>query len=370
MDYLLILLPLVLSAVGIVMIDSITQNYASYPRQVIIQMAAVAIGFFLMICAVAFDSRHFSQFYLFFYILSILVQLTVFVPGLGVEIGGQQAWINILGITTMQPSEVVKITFAIAFAAWLDRYREMLFTIKGFLLAFAFALPIVGLVGYIDMGAGLILAFMFIGMVFAAGIRAGLFARLSGLFILLVPLSYRFLQDHQKSRFEAWLHPDRTDIPQTYQVMQSKIAIGSGGLFGKGLGNGTIKESGYLPVQESDFIFAIICEELGFVGGMVVIALYAFMLTRIWRVVRNVKEYFDGLLVVGLMCMFAFQAFENIGMTMGVMPVTGITLPFVSAGGSSVVANMIAVGLIIGVGARSRVRTYKHINAESGPPHG
>ncbi|MDR1292057.1 MAG: FtsW/RodA/SpoVE family cell cycle protein, partial [Clostridiales Family XIII bacterium] len=140
---------------------------------------------------------------------------------------------------------------------------------------------------------------------------------------------------------------------------------GSGGIGGKGLGNGTIKE--LLPVPESDFIFSIICEELGFIGGFLVLALFFVMLTRIWRAIADAKEYFSGLLCVGFMCMFGFQIFENIGMTIGIMPITGITLPFVSAGGTSVMANMIAIGLIVGCGMRSRERTYKHIDSETPP---
>ena len=367
-DYILIIIPLLLGAIGIVMINSITYNYPTYPGQVTIQIIAFGIGLVLLGLAIAFDSRHFSQFYLVFYVASILIQLTVFIPGLGISVGGQRAWIDLFGVITVQPSEIVKITFAIAFATWLDRYKDTLHTFKGFILTFLFAAPIVALVGYIDMGAGLIIAFMFIGMVFAAGIKLGLFARLSGVMILVFPVAYRFLEPHQKERFEAWLHPDDTTIEATYQVMQSMIAIGSGGIFGKGLGNGTVKESRGLPVQESDFIFAIICEELGLIGGLAVIVLFAFMLTRIWRVIRHVKEYFDGLLAVGLMCMFGFQIFENIAMTMGLMPVTGITLPFVSAGGSSVIANMIAIGLLVGIGARNRVKSYKHIDTGETPP--
>jgi len=366
-DFILILIPFVIGAIGIVMINSITYNYVSYPKQITIQVVAFVLGLIVLVFAIIFDSRHFSQFYLVFYGACFVIQLLVFIPGLGVTVANQRAWID-LGFSTMQPSEIVKITFAIAFAAWLDKNRDDLGTLKGFILTFLFAAPVVALVGWIDMGAGLIIAFMYIGMVFAAGIKAGLFARISGVFILFLPIAYRFLEPHQKERFDAWLHPDDTEIDATYQVMQSKTAIGSGGVFGKGLGNGTIKDSGFLPVQESDFIYSIICEELGMVGGLSVIALYFFMLTRIWRVVRKVKEYFDGILAAGLMCMFAFQIFENIGMTMGVMPVTGITLPFVSAGGSSVIANMIAIGLLVGIGARNSVRTYKNINASGATP--
>jgi rod shape determining protein RodA len=235
----------------------------------------------------------------------------------------------------------------------------------GFVRALLFAAPVIALVAYIDMGAGIVIAVIFIGMVFAAGLRGGLFLRIVGVLALLFPIGYRFLGDHQKRRFNAFLHQNDTTLSETYQLAQSKLAIGSGGIRGKGLGNGTIKE--LLPVSESDFIFSTICEELGFIGGFAVIVLYFFMLTRIWRAVADAKEYFSGLLCVGFMCMFGFQIFENIGMTIGIMPITGITLPFVSAGGTSVMANMIAVGLIVGSGMRSRERTYKHVDSETSP---
>jgi rod shape determining protein RodA len=366
-DYLLLLVPLLLGMLSVIMIDSITQGDASYPKQMIIQIAAFSIGLIAMIVAIAVDSAIFERFYLVFYALSILIQLTVFIPGLGLVRYGSRAWINLLGITTMQPSEIVKITFVIALAAYLSRRRDTLHTLKGFAGAFAFALPIIGLVAYIDMGAGIIMGFVFVGMVFAAGLKGGLFLRLGGVFILLIPVVYRFMRPHQKERFEAFLHPDNTKIEATYQVTQSKVAIGSGGLYGKGLGKGTIKESGFLPVQESDFIYSVICEELGFLGGVTVICLYAVMLLRVWRIIANAREVFSALIAAGFLCMFGFQIFENIGMTMGVMPITGITLPFLSAGGSSVVVNMIAIGLILGIGVRSRTRTYKYIRTAPGP---
>ncbi|MDR0852123.1 MAG: rod shape-determining protein RodA [Clostridiales Family XIII bacterium] len=361
-DYLLMLTTLLIGALSIIMINSITTGNSDYPKQVTIQVAAFIIGFAAMIVVMLIDIAYLERFFIGFYIASILIQLTVFIPGLGIEVYGSRAWISLLGVTTMQPSELVKITFVIAMAAYLDRYQNTLFTLSGFLLAFLYAIPIIGLVAYIDMGAGIILGVIFVGMVFAAGIRSKVFLRLAVAFIIAIPIIYRFLAPHQKERFEAFLHPENTEIEATYQVMQSKIAIGSGGIFGKGLGHGTIKESGFLPVQESDFIFSIVCEELGFVGGTAVIFVYGIMLWRVWRVVANAREVFGALLVVGFLCMFGFQIFENIGMTMGVMPITGITLPFLSAGGSSVFANMVAIGIILGVGARSKVRSYKHIS--------
>jgi rod shape determining protein RodA len=364
-DFILIAVPAALGLIGVLVINSVTSEYANYPRQVNVQIISFGIGYVLLILAARFDVEHFSKFYRIIWLLSLLIQLTVFIPRLGSNVGtGSRAWID-LGFTTLQPSELVKITFAIALAAYLRKHRDELGSLIGFIRALLFAAPVIGLVAFIDMGAGIVIAVIFIGMVFAAGIRGGLFLRIVGVVALLFPVGYRFLDDYQKNRFEAFLHPEDTSMPATYQLHQSMLAIGSGGIGGKGLGNGTMKE--FLPVAESDFIFSMICEELGFIGGFLLVALFFVLLTRVWRAVADAKEYFSGLLCVGFMCMFGFQIFENIGMTIGIMPITGITLPFVSAGGTSVMANMIAIGLIAGCGMRSRERTYKHIDSETPP---
>jgi rod shape determining protein RodA len=136
------------------------------------------------------------------------------------------------------------------------------------------------------------------------------------------------------------------------------VAIGSGGISGKGLFQGTQKELKFLPVQDSDFIFSVIAEEWGFIGGSVIIGLYALFLYRIICIARNAKDHFGSLIVIGIFGMFFFQIFENIGMTMGLMPVTGITLPFISAGGSSVITNMLALGLVLNICIRSKVINF------------
>ncbi|MDR2162993.1 MAG: rod shape-determining protein RodA [Clostridiales Family XIII bacterium] len=363
-DLLLIILPAILGLIGILVIGSVTSDEVDYPRDIYVQALSFGMGYALLALAARFDIEHFSKFYRIIWLLSLIIQLSVFVPFLGLERYGSRAWID-LGFTTMQPSELVKITFTIALAAYLKKHREELGSLIGFIRALLFAAPVIGLVAFIDMGAGIVIAVIFIGMVFAAGIRGSLFLRIVGVVVLLFPIGYRFLEDHQKQRFVAFLHPEDTTIKETFQLHQSMLAIGSGGIRGKGLGNGTIKE--FLPVAESDFIFSVICEELGFLGGFLVIGLFFVLLTRIWRAVADAKEYFSGLLCVGFMCMFGFQIFENIGMTIGIMPITGITLPFVSAGGTSVMANMIAIGLIAGCGMRSRERTYKHVDSETAP---
>ena len=163
---------------------------------------------------------------------------------------------------------------------------------------------------------------------------------------------------HQKDRIDAFLHPDNFSLSGIYQVWNSKVAIGSGGVFGKGLFQGTQKELGFLPVQKSDFIFSVLVEELGLIGGAFLILLYTIFLYKILKIADNAKDTFGSLIVIGILAMFTFQIFENIAMAMGIMPVTGITLPFISYGGSSVVANMIALGIVLNVGIRIKTINF------------
>ncbi|MDR3364474.1 MAG: FtsW/RodA/SpoVE family cell cycle protein [Clostridiales Family XIII bacterium] len=360
-DKVLLTLPALLGAISCLMISSIDATAAApYAKAVIIQIVAYAIGYGLLIAAVAFDYKHFFRFDKLLYAAAVAVQCLVFVPGLGEEIYGTRAWIN-LGAITLQPSEFVKVLFVLVFGAYLTRHRDDLKTFAGFLLAFLYGLPIAALVAYVDMGAGIVLFVMLVLMIFAAGLRAGLFARLALVFVICVPVVYRFLEPHQKERFAAFLHPDDLSIDAVHQVYQAKVAIGSGGFFGKGYRQGIIKESGLLPVQDSDFIFPIICEEFGLVGGFALLVIYAVLFVRIWWTVAKATELFGALIAIGFLCMFGFQIFENIGMAMGLMPVTGITLPFISAGGSSVVAGMASVGLIMSVHFRDTSRGLKYL---------
>ena len=360
LDKTLIIIPALLGIVSCLMISSIDATAAApYSNEVIVQITAFCIGYGVLALLVVIDYKKYFKFDKLFYIAAVILQCLVYIPGLGVEIFGAKRWID-LGFTTLQPSEFVKVLFVIYFAAYLTRNKEHLKTFFGFLLAFIYGIPVVALVAYADMGSGIVLLVMLLGMIFAAGLKAGLVLRVGIVFVVLVPVVYRFLSPYQRERFAAILHPDDLSIDAVHQVYQSKVAIGSGGFFGKGFRQGVIKESGLLPVQDSDFIFPIICEEFGFVGGLVVIALFLAMIIRIWWVIAKTTEFFGALIAVGFMCMFAFQVFENIGMTMGLMPVTGITLPLISAGGSSVVACMAALGLIISVHFRDTSRGLQY----------
>lgn len=353
-DKVILVVVIFFAALSLAIIASIHYDGETiFSRTFVVQAAAYGIGFILMFAVLYLDYHGIEKFEKIIYAVTILFQLTVYIPGLGMEVNGTQAWIN-LKVTTLQPSEFVKIAFVLLFACYLDRHKDDIKKFKGLCFAFLYSLPIIGVVAIEDTGAAIVLAFMFVGMIFYAGMNGKLFLQLAALFCLALPLAYRFMQGHQKDRIDAWLNPDNLSLSATYQVYQSKIAIGSGGLFGKGLFNGTQKEMDFVPVKDSDFIFSVIGEELGFVGGAALIAAYMVFIARIWKIATSSKELFGSLIAIGFLCMFGFQAFENIAMTMGLMPVTGITLPFISAGGTSIVANMIALGLILSVGIRNK----------------
>ncbi|MDR3295528.1 MAG: rod shape-determining protein RodA [Clostridiales Family XIII bacterium] len=358
-DKLLLVLPLLFAAVSITLIASITYTGGGLlNRATLVQGVCFVIGYFAILFILLIDYKIFERYEKLLYAASLLFLFTVYVPGLGTDMNtGSHAWID-LGVTTMQPSEIVKISFVLVFANFLSRNASHLLSLRGVFFAALYAAPFLGIIMKEDFGSGLVLAVMCVGMVFYAGIDRRLFSRLAVAFLVAIPILFRFMKDYQKRRIDAFLHPENLSIQETWQVYQSKIAIGSGGLFGKGLFSGTQKELDFLPVQESDFIFAVAVEELGLVGGAAILLLYLAFFLRIWRTVGRAKDMYGALIVVGILCMFAFQAFENIGMNMGIMPVTGIPLPLVSAGGTAVVANLIAVGFVLNVGIRNKTINF------------
>ena len=239
-------------------------------------------------------------------------------------------------------------------ANYLSVHREDIKKFRGVLLAGLYALPIIVIVLKEDLGSALVYMIIWLFMVFFAGIDYKILLKSVIAAIAALPVIYNFLGDYQKDRIEAFLHPDNINLPGNYQVWQSKVAIGSGGFTGKGLFNGTQKELDFIPVQQSDFIFSVVVEELGFIGGAAVILLYGGLLYRFIRVIREAVDLYGALIVVGFTAMFLFQIFENIAMTMGIMPVTGITLPLLSGGGTSVIASMISIAVILNVGINSK----------------
>ncbi len=357
-DKVLLLLPVFFAVISFIMIGSTAyEGEFIITKDIKVQFFAYCLGAAALCVILLFNYKTFENMEKIIYAASILFLLTVYIPGLGVEHFGARSWVD-LGPIDMQPSELVKISFVLVFSAYLARNRESLSDLKGIALTFLYASPFILIIMKEDLGTAVVMCFMTVAMIFWAGIDYKLFAKLGGAFLISLPILYRFMAPHQKERIDAFLHPDNSSLSGIYQVWHSKVAIGSGGIFGKGLFEGTQKELKYLPVQKSDFIFSVIAEEIGLIGGLIVIILYTIFLYRMLKIADNAKDRYGSLIVIGILSMFCFQIFENIAMAMGIMPVTGITLPFISYGGSSVAANMIALGIVLNVGIRSKIINF------------
>ncbi|MBN2899446.1 MAG: rod shape-determining protein RodA [Clostridia bacterium] len=359
MDFTLLLIILILFSFGLIMIGSATNIMEDgLSRQVKVQAIAFVIGIVAMLVAMLVDYNTMGEFYKFIYIFGVAVLLLVYVPGLGIERYGARSWIN-LGVIDLQPAEIAKIAFIISFAKFLDNREEDLTTFKDIVMCGLFMVPfMLFILLQPDLGTALVFIFIAVGMMFASGLSYRIIGTATlGLGILL-PLIYKMMKPHQRIRIDAYLHPEDLSLPGNYHVMQSKITIGSGMATGRGIFQGIYHRYDYLPVQETDFIYAVIGEETGFVGGAAIIGLYLMMLLKMMSIARKAKDNYGSLIAIGVTFMFAFQIIENIGMTMGIMPVTGITLPFLSYGGSSLITSMVAIGLLMNVYARRKRGSY------------
>lgn len=353
-DKFILLIVLALGCLSLLMLEStIYEDHLVMGRAVIVQAVSYVLGFIAVMVILAINYNFFYGLEKVLYILSVLFLLTVYIPGLGEEQFGSKAWID-LGVVTLQPSEFVKISFVFIMAGYLSEHRSELRDFKGVFKAVIYAAPLIVIVLKEDLGSALVFVVIWIFMVFFAGIDYKVFFKSALLCLAMIPIAYRFLGEYQKERIEAFLHPDNLSLSGNYQVWQSKVAIGSGGFTGKGLFQGTQKTLDFIPVQQSDFIFSVVVEELGFLGGFAVVLLYGLLIYRFTKTLSESEDLYGALIVVGFIGMFLFQIFENIAMTMGLMPVTGITLPFMSGGGTSVIASMIAVGVILNVGMNSK----------------
>ncbi len=350
---------LFLVGTSVLMIGSTHISTGFWGRDTLIQSASFVLG---LVGCLIISKFHFSTFkghWKILYALSIILIMLVYVPGLGIVQGGSRAWIS-LGFITLQPSEFVKIIFILLMAEYLEKNQENLYNFKGLIKAVLFAAPIILIVLKEDLGTALVFSSIWLFMIFYAGIDLKIIGKFFALLLAFIPVAYLFMAPYQKNRIEAFLHPENLNLPGNYQVFQGKVAMGSGGLFGKGLFNGTQKELDFIPVQTSDFIFSVLIEELGFIGGLIVIAVFTILLFRLTQIVRECVDIYGAMIVVGVIGMFSFQIFENIAMNMGLMPVTGITLPFLSYGGTSMLSCTLSIGLVWNVASRARGMRISH----------
>lgn len=354
-DHRLIILPVILSITGISSLASLSQHEGLFlSREVLIQSAALIIGVISAFIVLNLGYRYFIALDKFIYIGSLALLLSVYIPGIGASFYGSRAWIDI-GFITFQPSEPVKICFVILMASFLSRNTHRLNSFKGILLSVLYGLPFILLVAKEDFGSACVYCAIWLFMVFCSGLELKIIGRFALGAAVLFPMFYFFLAGYQKDRIDAFLNPENMNLPGTYQVWNAKTAIGSGGFRGKGYLNGTHADLGFLPVPESDFIFAATAEELGFIGGAAILVIFAFFIYEALKISKYSPDLHGTLIGAGISGMFFFQSFENIAMNMGIMPVTGIPLPFMSYGGSALVSAMIGVGFLLSISIRQKL---------------
>ena len=312
----------------------------------------LATGFTVMALVTMVDYRRFRDFALIAYGAVCTLLLLVISP-LGTEVNGAQAWFQIGGFQ-LQPSELTKVAVILVLASLgahfggdIDLRRlGVLLAVGGFPLALIMVQP--------DPGTALVLVAITMGVLLVAGVRAKHIAALTlfGLIGLIGILNSGLLQDYQQNRLTVFLNPSAGLQAEAYNLNQSKIAIGSGGVLGKGIFKGTQTQLDIVPEQHTDFIFTAVGEELGFVGAGTLLFLFALLCWRMWRIAQLSRDQLGMLICVGVLSMIVFQLFQNAGMTMGIMPITGIPLPLVSHGGSSTIALFAGLGLVQNVHMR------------------
>lgn len=316
------------------------------------QLVAFIIGLIAILFLVFFNYDNFSKLSIPIYIMCNILLVIVLIFGFGEDEVGARSWLRIGGFT-FQPAEIVKIGIIISLAKIIDDNKEKINELATLFKVLIFAFIPIGLIlMQPDFGTAFVFIF-FVGiMLFVAGLdfKYILYSTVAGL--ISTPIIWLSLKDYQKNRILVFLNPDLDAMGAGYQVIQSKIAIGSGKILGRGLFNGVQTQYGFVPEKHTDFIFAVIVEELGLIGGIILLLLYFIMLYRLIRIARNAKDLFGSLIVVGITSMFTFHILENIGMTIGLMPVTGIPLPFISYGANFLLTNMINIGLALSIGLR------------------
>jgi len=363
-DWLLLIAVGGLLAIGAPLIYSATRNleiaaggdpHAYLKKQAINITVAVVLG----LMTALFDYRMLRVYAPFVYVLSVLGLLAVLSP-LGSTINGGHSWIVLPAGFSVEPSEFVKLALCVALPMLLAERRDMETEprLSDVGLALGVAILPIGLIMLEpDLGTSIIVGCIVLGILAVAGTPSRWLTALvlTGAVGAFVAVKIGVLKPYQIARFAAFTHPNQNTSTVGYNVHEARIAIGSGGLFGTGLLRGPQTNGQFVPEQQTDFIFTVAGEELGFVGGAVVILLVGLLLWRAARIAMRAEDLFGTLMAAGILCWFMFQAFENIGMALGIMPVTGVPLPFVSYGGTSLFVNMMAVGLLENVHMRRYV---------------
>jgi rod shape determining protein RodA len=377
-DWVLLLAAAALAGIGTLLVwsatahdEALTQGQpASYALR---HLVNVGIGGVLGLAVAATDYRWVRIWTPVFYVASILGLVLVFVPGIGAEINGSRSWIDLGGLS-LQPAEFAKLAVIVSMALVVaekvegrrtvaepgetSRTRKRPRSLRDLdvvLLLSIAAVPALLILLQPDLGTLLVLGATVFGVVALAGApRRWLFGLVTGVVLAAVGgVRLGLLDDYQVDRLLAFTNPALDPLGAGYNTQQARIAIGNGGLFGQGLFEGSQTQSGFVPEQHTDFVFTVAGEELGLLGATLLIGLFLLLLWRALRIARHAEDVFGRLVAGGIVCWFAFQGFQNVGMCLGIMPVTGVPLPLVSYGGTSMFVTLMAIGLLQNIHLRT-----------------
>lgn len=342
---------LALGVYGVLMIYSATRADPQSTYYLKKQLVHLVLGVVAMLFGAGFDYRKMMPYSKIFYGATMFLLVAVFVFPAS---GGARRWIP-LGFFDVQPSEIAKVAVILALATFIADRRMEIGSNREFLKALGIGVaPMFLIFLEPDLGMTLAVFVIVVGMLLVGGARMRQIAVLGAGTLVLVAASIqlRLLKSYQLARLLVFIKPDMDPLQSGYNLMQSKIAIGSGQLVGKGLFHGTQTNLKFIPAHHTDFIFSVVGEELGFLGAVILLALFALLLWRGFKIALSARDPFGTMLAVGIVVMFFFQILVNVGMTIGIMPITGITLPFMSYGGRSLIINFFCVGLLLNVGMR------------------
>jgi rod shape determining protein RodA len=352
-DWMLLLVVLGISLIGLLNIYStgFNQVYAKQEFLYVKQIQWIIIGLLFMTAAFCVDYRFVSRYAYLIYGFSILLLLFVFFYGYATR--GSQRWIMFGGFS-FQPSELVKLTLILALAKYFDHNRSKeIYRLRDLGVPFLITLvPFLLILKQPDLGTAMVLMIIFCSLTLFIGVQWKSLAWSALVGLVLIPAGWFLLKDYQKDRIMTFINPEGDPLGAGYHVIQSIIAIGSGGVTGKGFLKGTQTQLRFLPERHTDFVFSVFAEEWGFLGGMVLLILFMSLILWGLKIALHARDYIGTLIAVGITALIFWEVFINIGMVLGVLPVVGIPLPFLSYGGSSMVILMTCVGLLMNVSMR------------------
>jgi rod shape determining protein RodA len=350
-DVALFFITLVVCTIGIINLYSATINVGTtvFKKQIL----WVSIGLFITVFLSLIDYRLFQRYTNHFYIISVLLLIIVLV--LGTEVSGAKSWLSVGGIFTVQPSELAKISVILILAKFYnDDFSTGPYGVFDLVKPFAIiVVPILLIVIQPDMGTAFIISLISISIILFAGVKTKhlILLFMTGC-LLFVPLWGYLLKDYQKVRIKSFIDPSQDPLGSGYHAIQSKIAIGSGKLSGKGFKQGTQTQLRFLPEQHTDFAFSVIAEEWGFLGAFFTILLFFILILWILDTSSRSKDKFSMYVCFGIASMFFWHTFINVGMVIGIFPVTGLPLLFISYGGSATLTSLVAIGIVMGIRMR------------------